>query len=449
MKRILIVGAGEVGYHLAERLSAEGHQVVIIETNTQKIKRLEKLNILAVKGSGASAKTLEEAGIREADLFIAVTNSDEINLISCLLAREYGVPRKIARVKSEEYLSPESPLNEEKLGLDLIVNPVRALAEEIVRLSRFSQLSDWEEFGGGQILLIGYQVRPKTALAGVKISDLMELRKLYAFLIVAIVRKGKTIIPRGDTILRPQDRVFLILKKKDLKAIEHLLGIKLAPPKKVFVIGGGKVGKLVAEQLEKEVEEVVVVETDLERCELLSESLSRALVLNVDGLEAQELIKEGLDRADLVISVTNSDTVNILSALLAKHYGAQRVIIRVDHPDFIPLLNPLGIDKTLSSRLVTSDQILRFVKSSRIFSVTSFLETMVEVEEIEVPPKRTFEEGVKIRELDLPEDTIVGALYRNGEVLIPSGETVIKSGDLLVIIGLRKGLSKVEKIFEL
>ena len=449
MKRILVVGAGEVGYHLAERLTAEGHQVVVIETNPQRLKRLEKLNLLAVKGSGASAKTLEEAGIREADLFIAVTNSDEINLISCLLAREYGVPLKIARVKSEEYLSPDSPLNEEKLGLDLIINPVRALAEEIVRLSRFPQLSEWEEFGEGQILLIGYQVRPKTTLAGVRISDLLELRKLYAFLIVAIVRKGQTLIPRGDTVLRPQDRVFLILKKKDLKAIEHLLGIHLSPPRKVFIVGGGKVGKLVAEKLEQEVEEVLVVESDLGRCEALSEGLSRALVLNLDGLEAQELLKEGLDRADLLISVTNSDTVNILSALLAKHYGARRVIIRVDHPDFIPLLQPLGIDKALSSRLVTSDQILRFVKSSRIFSVTSFLETRAEVEEIEVPPKAPFEKGIEIKELKLPEDTIVGALYRNGEVLIPSGDTVIKSGDLLVLIGLRKGLSRVEKIFEL
>ncbi len=449
MKRILIVGAGEVGYHLAERFSGEGHHVVVVETDPQKIKRLEKLNILLVRGSGASAKILEEAGIRHTDLFIAVTNSDEINLISCLLAREYRVPRKIARVRSEEYLSPDSPLNEEKLGIDLIVNPVRALADEIVRLSRFSYLSDWEEFGEGQILLVGYRVRAKTALAGVRISDLMELRKLYSFLIVALVRKGRTIIPRGDTILRPQDRVFIILKKSDLQAMEHLLGIKLSPPRKVFIIGGGKVGKLVAERLEKEVEEVVVVESDLERCEALSESLSKALVLNVDGLEAQELLKEGLDRADLVISVTNSDTVNILSALLAKHYGAGRVIIRVDRPDFIPLLQPLGIDKALSSRLVTSDQILRFVKSSRIFSITSFLETQAEVEEIEVPPKKPFTEGIKIRELHLPEDTILGAIYRDGQVIIPSGETVVRTGDILVIIGLRKGLSRVEKIFEL
>ncbi len=449
MKRILIVGAGEVGYYLAERLSAEGHHVVVVDTDPEKIRRLEKLNVLTVRGSGASAKTLEEAGIKNTELFIAVTNSDEINLIACLLAREYGVARKIARVKSEEYLSPDSPLNEEKLGLDLIVNPVRALAEEIVRLSKYSELSDWEEFGEGQVLMVGYQVRPRSALAGVRLSDLVELRDLYQFLIVAVVRRGKTIIPRGDTVLRPQDRVLLVLKKQDLPALEHVLGLRLEPPRKVFLIGGGKVGKLVAERLENEVEELILVEKELSRCEALSEKLSRALVLHLDGLDARELLKEGLDQADLAICVTDSDTINILSALLAKHHGASRVIVRVDHPDFIPLLQPLGIDKALSSRLVTSDQIFRFVKSGRIFSITSFLETQVEVEEIEIPPKKPFTQGIELQELRLPPETIVGAVYRDGEVLIPSGKTIIRSGDLLVLIGLHEGLLKAEKIFTL
>ncbi len=446
--KIIIVGAGEVGYYLADRLSLEGHDIVVVDSHEDKIKRLERhLNVMAIRGSGASAKVLEKAGIKETDLFVAVTNSDEINLIACLLAREYGVPRKVARVRSEDYLSPGSPLNEQKLGIDLIINPTRVLADEIVRLSEITEATDWAEFARGRVVLLGYQVREGCPLAGMSLADLRELRALYDFVIVAIIRDGETIIPGGEDQIRVGDRIFIITKKRDIPAVEYLLGFTTKTPSRVFIIGGGQVGFSVAKQMEAKKVEVYLVEKDPGRCEELAELLHHTVVLNIDGLEAQELLKEGIDRADIVISVTDSDTVNILSALLAKHHGAQKCIVRIDRPDFIPLLGRLGIDVALSPRLLAANQILKFVRRGQILSVATFLGSEAEVVEMVVPDTDYFRGGRRLVELEFPKGAVVGAIYRAGEVLIPKGETSLFPGDDLVIFAKREALPRLEKLF--
>jgi len=446
--KIIIVGAGEVGYHLADRLSLEGHDIVVIDSHEDKIKRLERhLNVMAIRGSGASAKVLEKAGIKETDLFVAVTSSDEINLISCLLAKEYGVPRKVARVRSEDYLSPDSPLNEQKLGIDLIINPTRVLAEEIVRLSEITEATDWAEFARGRVVLLGYQVKEGCPLAGVSLADLRELRSRYDFVIVAIIRDGETIIPSGEDYIKVGDRIFIMAKKKDIPAIEYFLGFTLKTPSRVFIIGGGQVGASVAKQMEAKKVEVYIIDKDEARCEELAVSLKHAIVLNIDGLEAQELLKEGIDQADLVISVTNSDTVNILSALLAKHHGAKKSIVRIDRPDFIPLLGRLGIDVALSPRLLAANQILKFVRRGQILSVATFLGSEAEVVEMVVPETDFFRGGRRLAEIHFPKGALVGAIYRAGEVIIPKGETTLYPGDDLVIFAQREALPQLEKIF--
>ncbi|AEH45836.1 TrkA-N domain protein [Thermodesulfatator indicus DSM 15286] len=446
--RVIVIGAGEVGYYLADRLSLEGHHIVVIDKDEDKIKRIERLlNVMAVQGSGASAKVLEEAGIKETDLFVAVTSSDEINLIACLLAREYGVPRKVARVRSEDYLSPDSPLNEQKLGIDLIINPARVLADEIVKLSEITEATDWAEFARGKVILMGYVVKEESPLAGISLADLRELRALYDFVIVAIIRNNETIIPRGSDVIKVGDKIFVIAKKKDIPAIETLLGFKTEKPKKVFIVGGGQVGLWVAQRLEARKIEVYLVEKDEERCEELAEELEDTIILNLDGLDAQELKKEGIDQADLVITVTDVDTVNILGALLAKHHGAKKCIVRIDRPDFIPLLGGLGIDVALSPRLLAANQILRFVRRGQILSVATFLVSDAEVVEMVIPETEFFSKGRRLLEIDFPKGAIVGAIYRAGEVIIPKGETILQPGDDLVIFAKREALPKLEQLF--
>ncbi|MBA2849192.1 Trk system potassium transporter TrkA [Thermosulfuriphilus ammonigenes] len=446
--RIVIVGAGQVGFHLSRHLSLEGHDVVVIDRDPERIRRIEReLNVLPLLGSGASAKILEEAGIDRADLFIAVTNSDEVNLISCLISKEYGVKRLVARVRNEEYLSPGSPLNEEKLGIDLLINPDRVMAEEIVQISQVSEAFEVVEFVRGRVALLGYQVKEDNPVCGLSLAELKGLRGIYDFVVVAIVRDGQTIIPRGQDVIRPEDKIYVVVRKSDIAAIEYLLNFTSRAPKLVFIIGGGRVGFLVARQMEAKHIDVRLVETNRERCEELSERLSQSIILNFDGLDAQELIEEGIDQADLVIAVTDSDTTNILASLLAKHHGARKCITRIDRPDFIPLLGKLGIDIALSPRLVVASQILRFVRRGAILSVATLLGSEAEVVEIVVPPSKRFQQGVALKDLPFPSGAIVGAVTRGSEVIIPSGETILKPGDDLVIFSLREAVSGIEKIF--
>ncbi len=443
--RIVIVGAGEVGRHLCQQLSLEDHEVVLIDRNADHLRRVERdLNILAIQGNGASAKTLEQADVSKADLFIAVTDIDEVNLIACILAKEYGVVRRIARVRNEEYLSINSPLNEHRLGIDLIINPDQVMAQEILRISQVSEAFEVVDFAHGEVALVGYQIKKDNPACGVTLAELKELRGLYNYVVVAIVREGETIIPRGSDFIHPGDRVYLVVKRQDVAVVEDLLNLRSRAPKKVFVVGGGQVGFLVSKGLESQGVDVYLVESDPLRCEVLAENLAHTVVLNFDGLDAHELISEGIDTADLVIAVTDGDTTNILASLLAKHHGARKCITRISRPDFIPLLGKLGIDVALSSRLVAANMILRFVRRGAILSVAALLGSDAEVVEYVLSERWTYY-GKALKDLEFPSGAVVGAVIRKKEVIIPSGDTVLKPGDRLVIFSMKKAVPKVEQ----
>ncbi len=443
--RIVIVGAGEVGRHLCQQLSLEDHDVVLIDRNVDHLRRIERdLNILAIHGNGASAKTLEQADVSKADLFIAVTDIDEVNLISCILAKEYGVIRRIARVKNQEYLLASSPLNEHRLGIDLIINPDHAMAQEILRMSQISEAFEVVDFAHGEVVFVGYQIKEGNPACGITLAELRDLRTLYKYVVVAIVREGKTIIPRGSDLIHPGDRIYLVINRKDMGAVEDLLNLRSRAPKKVFIVGGGQVGCLVARGFEEKKVDVYLVEKNALKCEALAESLARTVVLNFDGLDARELTSEGIDTADLFIAVTNGDTTNILASLLGKHHGAKRCITRISRPDFIPLLGKLGIDVALSSRLVAANMILRFVRRGAILSVATLLGSDAEVVEYVISERWVYLDKA-LKAIDFPQGAVVGAVIRTKEVIIPSGDTMLRAGDRLVIFSMKKAVSKVER----
>ena len=319
--RILIVGAGLVGYSLCSKFSLEGHQVTLIDNDEEKLKDIDKeLNILTVHGSGASARILAEAGIANVDLFIAVTNSDEVNLVSCIMSRQYDVKKRIARVYNEDYLTPGLSLNEESLGIDLLISPKWAITDEIIKLIHASAAFDTADFANGTIKLLGYIIHDDNHFIG---KSLIEIGKptddSYQYVITAIIREGKTIIPRGDDTLFAGDRIYLMMRKRDVYEVEKLFRFTRHVPNQIFIIGGGDTGYLLARQLEELDLKVKLIEPNLERCKYLSENLSNTIVLNCDGLDAHNMLEEGVD---LVVSVTESDTTYILSSLLAKHHGA-------------------------------------------------------------------------------------------------------------------------------
>jgi trk system potassium uptake protein len=448
--RIMIVGAGQVGYHLSEKLSVEGQEVVLVDRDEAKLRRIEReLNILGVHGSGASARVLEEAGIDKTGLFIAVTDSDEVNLVSCIISRQYNVKTRIARVRNQDFYSSDQPLNEKALGIDLLISPDQAMAEEILHLSTMSEAFEVAEFAGGQVVLLGYVVHENNPCVGLSLQNLRELQAMYHFVIVAISRNEITIIPRGADKVEVGDKIYLVVRKNDIPAVEPLLfNVSSRAPKEVFIIGGGTIGYLVARRMERKKIEVRLVEQDPVRCEFLTEQLDSTVVLNFDGLEPHDLLEEGIDRADLVISVTNSDTTNILSSLLAKHHGAKKCITHISRPGFIPLLGKLGIDVALSPRLVAANMILRYVRGGgTIVAVATLLGSDAEVVELRVPDRRPFRDTL-LKNLSFPPGAIIGAIVRGPEVLIPSGETKLQPDDNLVIFFTRDALHDVETFFE-
>ncbi|OGQ95248.1 MAG: Trk system potassium transport protein TrkA [Deltaproteobacteria bacterium RIFOXYD12_FULL_57_12] len=445
--RIMIVGAGQVGYHLSKKFSMEGQEVVLVDRDESKLRRLEReLNIMTVHGSGASARTLEEAGIDKSDLFIAVTDSDEVNLVACILSRQYQVKKRIARVRSDDFLSPGSPLNEQALGVDLLISPDRAMTDEIIQLSNVSEAFDVVEFADGHVLLLGYVVQPNNPCAGLSLKQLKKLRGSYRFLVVAIIRQGTPIIPRGDDRIEVHDKIYLMVRREDIPAVEELFNLSSRKPDLVFIIGGGNIGYMVARRLEEKGIDVRLVEEDPDHCEILAKQLEHTLVLNFDGLESNVLLEEGIDRADLVISVTDSDTTNILSSLLAKHHGAKKCITKITRPDFIPLLGKLGIDVALSPRQVAADMILRFVRRGAIVSVATLLASDAEVIELKVPDHQRFRDA-PLKALAFPHGAIVGAIVRDSQVFIPSGETTLQPGDNLIIFFTKDAIHHVESFF--
>ncbi len=444
----MIVGAGQVGQYLCKKFSSEGQEVVLIDKNENKLQRLEReLNILTVQGSGASARILAEAGISKTDLFIAVTDSDEVNLVACFVSRHYNVKTRIARVRSEELLMHDSVLNEEVLGIDLIISPDWAMADEIIKLIQVSEAFDTAEFSDGQVLLLGYIVHDNHPFIGKSLYEIGQLSADTQYVMTAIIRKGETIIPRGEDVIQAGDKIYLMMLRRDMNRVERLFSFSSRLPGRIFIIGGGDIGYMVARQLEETPIEIKVVEIDKKRCEFLSENLSNCIVLNMDGLDAQALIEEGIDKADLVIAVTRSATTNILGSLLAKHHGAKRCIIKITRHDFVPMLDKLGIDVALSPRQVAADMIIRYVRRADIVSVATILDTDAEVIEVSVPESKRFDH-IPLKDLKIPTGSLVGAVVREGRAFIPSGDSVIQPGDNLVIFFTREAARKVEDFFQ-
>lgn len=275
--RIMIVGAGQVGRHLCEKLSVEGQEVVLVDQDDAKLRRLEReLNILPVQGSGASTRVLEEAGIDKTDLFIAVTDSDEVNLVACIISKQYNVKTRIARVRNEDFYSKDSALSEKALGIDLLISPDHAMADEIVRLSIFSEAFEVAEFAGGHVVLLGYVVHDCNPCVGVPLEQLKTAESGLRFVIAAIVRGDTTIIPRGSDKVEVGDKIYIVVRKSDISAVEpFLFNCTSKAPERVFVIGGGSIGCQVARHLEEKGINVRLVEKDPHRCDTVTEQAQR------------------------------------------------------------------------------------------------------------------------------------------------------------------------------
>ncbi len=445
--KVMIIGAGEVGFHIADRLCREGHDVTIVEKDAEHARQLRNtLNALVVEGNGASTETLEEANIASVRLFIAVTDLDEVNLITCLLANDYRVPRIIARIKTLAYTSAEWKRNAEKLGISLIINPQTVVTEDICHSVTYTAASEVVEFAHGRVVFLGYPIGPKSPLADISMQTLGEIRGLYRMIVTGINRRGTTITPRGEDVVKTGDTLYFVCNKRDLPAITDLFGFEERITKNVFVLGGGTVGRRVAAKLAKLRYRVKIVESNRAICEELAAELEGVQVLNAAGTDIEALRNEGLENADVFIAVTGDDQSNILCSLLAKAHGAKRAIALVDQPVYVTLSPSLGIDVCISPRLATASAILTYVRQAEVVSMAVVEQSDSEVIEFSLPASSSILHR-PLKSLAVPEGSIVGAIVRGDDAIVPSGDDHFEAGDHVIVFSLPNAAAAVAKFF--
>ena len=442
--RTIVVGAGEVGYHIAKRLVQEGHDVVIIEDNAAVKERVEKeLDVLVVQGHGASPTALEEAGVAKTDMMIAVTDEDEVNLIASVLAKEYGVATTIARARNPELSGSPFLRSGRRLGIDLVINPDQAVAEEIAKLVHVPAAAEVAFFAEGKVQLLGIHVGAKAPALGKRLKDLISFQAEHPFLVTAISRKEVLQIPRGETVIEPGDHLYLVARRDDIPDILTLLGRQEEPPRGVLIIGGGRVGLRVAEILENEEIPITLMERNSRRCEALAERLKKTKVIEGDGTDSQVLADEA---KDAVVTVSDDEATNILAAILAKRQGAKKVIALIQRPHFLQLAPSLGIDAAVSPRLTTASVILRYVRGGPVISLVEMPEWDAEIMELVALPT-TAVVGRPLREVNMPKGAIVAAIKRGEQIIIPKGDSQILADDRVILFTLPEAIPKVERLF--
>jgi len=445
--KVIIVGAGEVGFHIAERLSKEGHDVTVIEKSREKEQLLKsKLNALVVRGSAAAVDVLEQAGIDRADLFIAVTDQDEVNLVSCLLARERGTARIVARIKSLEYTTAEWANNARKLGIDLLINPQQVVTDEIFRIISYEASTEAAEFAEGRVVFLGYSISRTSPLAGVSLKELSGVRGIYRMIVTAIARKHETIIPRGEDVIQEGDIVYFVCNKRDLPAINYLFEFEKQPLKTAFVLGGDRVGESLVRKLTSIGVRVTLIEHDQALCERLAEDLDDVVVLNAEATDIEALKYEGIEKCDAYVAVTSNQQTNILCSLLAKSYGAKRAIALVDRHEFVTLAPSLGVDACVSPRLATAAAVLKYVRPSGVASMFTVEHSNAEVLELVISADNSHC-GRALKDLEIPHGSIIGVIVRGETVVIPTGDDRLQPGDHVVVFALPEAIVKVERYF--
>jgi trk system potassium uptake protein TrkA len=443
--KIIIVGAGEVGFHIAKRLSEEGQDVVVIDRDTLQIKKInESLDVQAFWGSGTSPRLLKEAGIREADLLVAATDSDEVNLISCLLARNLNqYMLKVARVRNQEYLEETELFSQDLLGVDSIINPESLMAKSILNLMEVPGASEVIDFVEGRVKLIGFRINKDSPIAGRQLLSFSGLEE--KLLVGAIVRENQVLIPQGNDTIKADDLVYVVAKNDDLEYLPGLLNSREDVLKRVIIVGAGQTGTSLAAALDQTKINVKIIDKDGDRCTRLAENLEQVIVINGDGTDKDLLQEENVKDVDFMIAVTGDEESNVFISLLGKGLGAKRTITRLDKLSYIPLVSAIGIDRVVSSRLSAVQAILQYIRRGKIISVAPL--KGVHAEAIEAEALETSEiVNVPLSKVKFPKGAILGAIVRGEEIIIPHGDSIIWPQDHMIIFALQQVVPKLEKL---
>lgn len=450
--KIIVCGAGQVGSNIARYLAQEGNHVTVIDQSAELIQRIhDTLDVQAMVGHAAHPDALEAAGAGEADMVIAVTHIDEVNMISCQVASAlFNVPVKIARVRAQSYLNPmwADLFSREHLPIDLIISPEIEVARAITRRVQTPGALDMINLADGKVRAVGVLCAENCPIVHTPLRLLTGLFPDLIIEIVAIIRNDKPIIPDGDDQMLPGDEVYFVCDSRHLQRAMAAFGHEEAEARRIIIVGGGNIGLFLAQELEAKHPHVSarLVEANRTRAQFVAQQLSKTIVLHGDGLEAEILDEAGVGACEAVVAVTNDDEGNVLASLLAKRYGCKRAVTLINKTTYSSLVTPLGIDAVVSPRAITVSKILQYVRRGRIRAVHSLREGFAELIEAEALETSAVV-NMPLKDVDLPSGVIVGAIVRGDEVIIPRPATVIKPHDRVIILAAVEHVKKVEKMF--
>ncbi|MCF7800924.1 MAG: Trk system potassium transporter TrkA [Candidatus Marinimicrobia bacterium] len=447
-RKIIIIGGGQVGFYLAKTLSEEHNDITIIDIDPQKCKRArEHLDAMVIEGHGAQSKILEEANTADADLFIAVTRLDEINIIACMKARRINPKvRTIARVRSDDYVGPDNILNLKTEGIDKIINPERTAALEIQQLVQNAIAQEIMPYADGRLYMVALTPTAECDLMDHSLREVGEMFTELPFRTVAIDRDGETIIPQGDHVFHEGDKIFVMCRRERLDEMYKICGYRREKKiNTVMILGAGKLGRLIVQHLRDDFN-VRLVDKDERRLDVASRELPDVLLLEGDGMDVDFLDSEGIEEIDAYIAVTNDETTNLFSGLIARRKGVRKIIVHINSPDYIPLVKGLGINSVVSKNLTTVDAIMRYVLRGRIHSVM-MLEG-IDTEIIELSPSGNSSiVGKALKDLDFPKGAVVGAVIHPEGVEIATGKTIMGPDDRVLVFTRPNKLANVEALF--
>jgi len=450
--KVIVCGAGQVGFVIAKYLSGENNDVTMIDQRPDLIRRVgDMLDVRCVLGHAAHPHVLEQAGAGDADMIIAVTQSDEVNMVACQVAHSlFKLPTKIARVRSQAYLQPlwSGLFSREHLPIDVIISPEIEVARAIFRRIQVPGATEVIPLVDDRVRLIGVRCGEDCPLINTPLRQLTVLFPELHIVIIGIVRDGHPMVPSAEDQMRPGDEVMFVVDTQQVARAMIAFGHEEPEARRIVLFGGGNVGEFLGRQLETLGTGVSakIIEIDRERAAEVARGLQRTLVLNGDVLDPDLLEEASVESAETVVAVTDNDEINILSTLLAKRHGARRVMALVNKTDYAPLMSTLGIDVVISPHAITVSNILQHVRRGRIHAVHSLLEGFGELIEADALETSGLV-GKPLKEIRMPDDVLFGAVVRGTKVIAPRGNTVIHTGDRIVMFAAAAAVKKVEKIF--
>jgi trk system potassium uptake protein TrkA len=451
--KIIIVGGGKVGYTLAQQLATEDHDIILIDNDAEVLNHAdETLDIMCIRGNGASVEILREANIHETDLLITVTQSDELNMICCVIGKKLGAKQTVARIRNTDY-SNEYKMLKSELELNMVINPEMDAADEIARMIQFPSATNVETFANNMLEMVEFRVLESDPITDKKLMDLTKNIPAKV-LFCAVRRNGEISIPKGDFVFSPGDTVYVIGERKDINKFFNFLGRSSHKAKNITIIGGSRLAIYLTWLLNELNINVKIIEISKERCLLLNEILPNALIIHGDGTDQEVLDNENIQSADAMVALTDMDEENLISSLYAHQCGVPKVILKINRHNYIPIVKKLGLDSIISPKLTTANNILRYVRALdnsqgiAVEKLYKILDDEAEVAEFTAKNSPALND-IKLKELNMKKDILIAALVRNKKIIIPYGDDCIKEGDKVIVVTKTGFITDLNEILEI